>query len=95
MPLSQPAISTVPSTGRQATGTSASMPAIRIVTTSTSDVRTSMPPIVADMPGTFMEVVVTTMVIESTSAPQEESMWVCTTAGIVANSTAGTTVLLA
>ena len=69
------------------------MPAIRTVTTSTSDVRTSMPPIVADMPGTFMELMATTMVTESTSVRQEESMWVCTTVGIVVNSTAEATAL--
>jgi len=42
---------------------------------------------------TFMELMATTMVTESTSVRQEESMWVCTTVGIVVNSTAEATAL--
>ena len=48
----QPPTSIVPCTGKEAIGTSASTPATRIATTSTSDAPSSMPAIVVHMPGT-------------------------------------------
>ena len=52
MPSSQLLISTVRCTGTPVIGTSASMPVTRIVTTSTSDVLTSITPIMVHTPGT-------------------------------------------
>lgn len=92
-PIWQLAISIVHSTGRLATGTSVSIAAIRTVTISTSGVRTSMPPIAADTPGTFMADMATIMYTESTSAHLQEHTSVCTIAGTVVTSVHLTTAL--
>ena len=66
----------------QATGTSASMHVIRTVTTSTSDVLTSMPPIAADMHGIVMADTATTTDTATTSIVlQEDTALVCVTDG--------------
>lgn len=67
----------------QATGTSASTPVIRIVTTSTSDVLTSTPLIVADMRGTALADVATTTDVVTTSVLSVHTTTECVTAGIV------------
>ena len=97
MPTLQPATSTARCTGRLVTGTSASIAAIRIVTTSTSGVHTSMPPIVVDTPGTLMAVMDTTTDTGITTVRLTTGITsVCTTAGIaVTSATHRTTAQLA
>ena len=93
-PIWQPTISIAHSTGRLVTGTLASMPAIRTVTISTSDVRPSMPPIVEDMLGTFTVLTATTTSTGSISVHPETDTLACMTAGIVASSATIVTVPL-
>ena len=93
VPIWQLTISIVRSTGRQATGTSVSIAAIRTVTISTSGVRTSMLPIAADMPGIFMADMATTTDAGSTSVHPQERTSACTTVGTVATSAHLTTAL--
>ena len=90
MPSLQPHISIVRCTGTLVTGTSASMPVIRTVTISTSDVLTSMSPIVVPMPGTDLADTATITVTATTTVPPTESISACTTVGIVVTSVAAT-----
>jgi len=55
--------------------------------------RTSMSPIVADMPGMYMADAATTMTAGIISAHREGNTWVCTIVGTVVNSIAVAAVL--
>ena len=78
-----PPTSTVHSIGKEATGISAFTPAIRTATTSSSDVRCSMPAIAADMPGTTSADMVFTTHVVTTIARQDAATSACWTAGTV------------
>ena len=83
-----PPISTVRCIGTLVSGTSASMPAIPIVTTSTSDARTSMLPIAAVMPGTSVATATTTAALLTIvlNLPTDASTSACATALTVVTS---------
>ena len=79
-PTWQPLISIVHCIGMLATGTSASMPATRTAATYTSDVLTSIPPIMEVTPGTGWAVADTITATATTSVATAESTSACTTA---------------
>ena len=81
-----PRISIVRCTGAVATGTSASMPAIRTATTSTSDAPCSTLHIEVLTHGTYTAPTAITIAIATTSVLPEAHTSACTTAGIAVTS---------